>query len=263
VVPWANAIGASPPGSQPIPASQIGCSIKQSSRLPQGENMVQDSWGGSAQLSTPAGELLQRLVAALPANRSFSITVFGSAPIQLFIDGSLLSGDVDLFSDFEDLAECVERANLDQKHAEFYIQVSSELNFRTSPRWRERKTSLQIGHCTFHFPHPIDILIAKLHRLEEKDLLAFRVVIAKTGHPTEVELIRELQLAVDLFRPSFDEEQGHDLANNCRRLWPLIFGREIDPRKEIIAPALAERRRGYGEPTRDYKQELREAASGR
>jgi hypothetical protein len=58
---------------------------------------------------------------------------------------------------------------------------------------------------------------------------------------------------------SFDEEPGHDMANNCRRLWPLIFGREIDPRAEIIAPALAIRKAGYGEPTRDYKQELRDA----
>ena len=49
------------------------------------------------------------------------------------------------------------------------------------------------------------------------------------------------------------------MANNCRRLWPLIYGREIDPRKEIIAPALQMRREGYGEPARDYKQELREA----
>ena len=102
-------------------------------------------------------------------------------------------------------------------------------------------------------------MIAKLNRLDDKDLLAFRTVLAKTGHPTEAELIKELQFAVDLFRPSFDEEQGHDLANNCCRLWPLIYGREIDPRKEIIAPALAIRRAGYGEPTRDYKQELREA----
>ena len=92
-----------------------------------------------------------------------------------------------------------------------------------------------------------------------KRTCAFRAVIAKTGHPTEAELIKELQLAVDLFRPSFDEEQGHDMANNCRRLWPLIFGREIDPRAEIIAPALAIRKAGYGEPTRDYKQELRDA----
>jgi hypothetical protein len=58
---------------------------------------------------------------------------------------------------------------------------------------------------------------------------------------------------------SFDEEPGHDMANNCRRLWPLIFGREIGPRAEIIAPALAIRNAGYGEPTRDYKQELRDA----
>jgi hypothetical protein len=57
----------------------------------------------------------------------------------------------------------------------------------------------------------------------------------------------------------FDEENGHDMANNCRRLWPLIYGREINPRKEIIAPALAIRKAGYGEPTRDYKQELRDA----
>jgi hypothetical protein len=49
------------------------------------------------------------------------------------------------------------------------------------------------------------------------------------------------------------------MANNCRRLWPLIFGREIDPRAEIIVPALAIRKAGYGEPTRDYKQELRNA----
>jgi hypothetical protein len=95
--------------------------------------------------------------------------------------------------------------------------------------------------------------------LEEKDLEAFRVVRRKTGHPTEEELIYELQLAVDLFRPDFDEEKGHDMAENCRQLWPIIFGREIDPCQEIIVPALKKRKEGYGEPTRDYKQELREA----
>jgi len=70
-----------------------------------------------------------------------------------------------------------------------------------------------------------------------------------------------LQMAVDLFRPSFDEENAADLANNTARLWPLLYGRPIDVRREIIAPALAKRRAGYGLPTRDYKRELREAVA--
>ena len=77
-------------------------------------------------------------------------------------------------------------------------------------------------------PHPIDILIAKLNRLEEKDLEAFRVVIRKTGHPTESKLLEELQMAVDLFPPVFEEEQGQDMPKNRRRLWPTLFGRQTD-----------------------------------
>jgi hypothetical protein len=155
--------------------------------------------------------------------------------------------------------EDVKRAGLAQGARDFYIQVCSGLNFRTSPYWIQRAKLIQIENCTVRIPHPIDILIAKLNRLDEKDLEAFRVVMRKTAHPTEAELIYELQMAVDLFRPSFDEEQGHDMGNNCRRLWPIIYGREIDTRSEIIAPALQKRREGYGEPTRDYKQELRDA----
>ena len=92
-----------------------------------------------------------------------------------------------------------------------------------------------------------------MSRLDEKDIRAFEVVLSKTGHPTESELITELQMAVDLFRP------GHDMANNCRRLWPLLYGKQIDPRKQIISPALAKRKVGYGEPPEDFKQELRDA----
>ncbi len=224
--------------------------------------MVTASWTDTIDLETPAGRAILKLAETLPKDRSFEITLFESAPLQIMIEPLLLSGDVDLFCDAEDLEPFVREAGLHGDQSYFHIQVCSGLDFRTSPRWPSRQRTLRYGHCTFYFPHPIDILIAKLHRLEEKDLLAFRTVIAKTGNPTEAELIRELQLAVDLFRPSFDEEQGHDLANNCRRLWPLIFGREMDPSAEIIAPALAERRRGYGEPTRDFKRELREIGEG-
>jgi hypothetical protein len=223
--------------------------------------MVTDYWTDTFDLTTPAAEALKKLVTVLPKDRAFRITLFGSAPIQIAVEPNLLSADVDVFCDDEDLHDFVRRAGLDRDHSDFYVQVCSGLNFRTSPHWGNRAKSITIENCTFVFPHPIDILIAKLNRLDEKDLHAFRVVIAKTGHPTEAEMIEELQLAVDLFRPSFDEEQGYDIADNCRRLWPLIFGREIDPRKEIIAPALRKRREGYGEPTRDYKQELRDAVA--
>lgn len=218
--------------------------------------MISDPWTREFHLNGPAAGVLRRLVDALPAEREFEITLFGSAPLQLQVDEAFLSGDVDLFSNFEELETVVESAGLGDEQHRPYIQVCSGLNFRTSPHWGTRTQSFKLGNCTFIVPHPIDILIAKLNRLEEKDLEAFRLVIRKTGHPTEAEMIRELQNAVDLFRPGFDEENSHDLVNNTRRLWPLIFGREIDPRTEIIAPALAKRRAGYGLPTRDYKKEL-------
>jgi hypothetical protein len=217
-------------------------------------------WTNPIDWQTPAGQMLRRLASALPQDQRYEITVFDSAPLQVMIDPLLLSGDVDVFSDSEDLEHWVQKAGLGREQSEFHVQVCSGLNFRTSPRWGTRTQSAQVGRCTFRFPHPVDILIAKLNRLEEKDLRAFRSVISKTGHPTEIELIDELQMAVDLFRPSFDEENASDLVNNTRRLWPLIFGREIDVRKEIIAPALAKRRAGYDLPTRDYKRELKEAA---
>ena len=210
----------------------------------------------STDLATPAGQLLCKLADTLPPDRTWRITIFGSAPIQIQVDPTLISADVDVFCDDEDLQPWVNAIGAAQGQADFYIQVCSGLNFRTSPHWLARAKAVPYRHCTFVFPHPIDILIAKLNRLEEKDLEAFRVVIRKTGHPTEAEMIHELQMAVDLFRPGFDEENASDLVNNTRRLWPLIFGREIDPRAEIIAPALAKRRAGYGLPTRDYKAEL-------
>jgi hypothetical protein len=224
--------------------------------------MVHELWEISVSLETPAGDLLMRLAAALPPDKSCDITVFGSAPLQIQVDASLLSANVDIFSDAEDLEEYVRQAGLGENQSEFFIQVSSPLNFRTSPRWSERETMVRIQSCNFHFPHPIDILIAKLNRLDEKDVAAFKAVARKTGHPTEQEFIRELQLAVDLFRPAFDEEKGLDFADNYRRLWPVLFAREIDVRREIIIPALDERKKGYGEPPTDYKQELREAARG-
>ncbi len=101
-----------------------------------------------------------------------------------------------------------------------------------------------MSNANIRIPHPLDILVGKLDRLDAKDLAAFRRVIELTGHPTCDELKRELQNAVDLFRPSFDDESSNRYPENTRRLWRELFGAEIDLRAEIIAPALARRRVG-------------------
>src|SRR5436190_3598326 len=110
--------------------------------------MVAASWTSSLDLETPAGRILRAFIQQLPKNRQFTITVFGSAPIQIMVDPHLLSGDVDVFSPAEDLAQLVSSARLDQKHTDFYIEVLSELNFRTSPLWKDRTKTVKLDNVT-------------------------------------------------------------------------------------------------------------------
>jgi hypothetical protein len=216
-------------------------------------------WAGEIDWSTPAGRLLQRFLAALPSERTFHVTVFGSAPLQLTVDRQLLSADVDVFSDDdEDLSALIAAAKLDKTQGGFYLEPGFELSFRTSPRWRHRAKTVQCGRVTLTVPHPLDILMGKLDRLDAKDLKAFERVIQLTGHPTAEEFKLELQNAVDLFRPAFDEDSPNRYPENTQSLWREIFHAEIDLRRDIIEPALARRRQGHGEPPPDYKAILGE-----
>ena len=76
--------------------------------------MVTDSWTNKLDLDTPAGVALRQLQSALPKDRQFTITLFGSAPIQVAVDRELLSQDIDLFSDHDELKDFVVKAGLDQ-----------------------------------------------------------------------------------------------------------------------------------------------------
>jgi hypothetical protein len=214
-------------------------------------------WTGEIDWSTAAGQLLQKFLATLPKERPFHLTLYGSAPLQLTVDRQLMSGDVDLFSDDdEDLSALVAAAKLDKTHGGFHLEPGFELSFRTSPRWRQRAKTVQRGNATLTIPHPLDILIGKLDRLDAKDLKAFERTIELTGHPTADELKRELQNAVDLFRPAFDEDSPNRYLENTRKLWRKLFQGEIDIRREIIEPAIARRKQGYGEVPPDYKKAL-------
>lgn len=221
------------------------------------------SWTAGIDWTTPAGIALKALFAELPQDREFRITLFGSSPLQIGLEPTFLSADVDLFADSECteiVKEAVKRAGLEKSEERMYVQVCVEWNFRTSPRWHSRAFRTQVGNVSLTLPHPMDILIAKLHRLADKDLAAFRLVIDRTGHPTEDEMRRELQFALDLFRPNFDEEMIGDITTNTRVLWRELWGNDINVRQEIIAPAVAARNKGYLEQmtSEDHRARLRE-----
>lgn len=203
----------------------------------------------------PAGKRLDQLAGLLPKSPRLEITVFGSAPLQLFIESAFLSEDVDLFSDedsFDFLTRFVDAQNLSKEKTRHYIQVCAHNAFRSTDDWPSRAIEAERHGHLFRFVHPWDVLVSKLQRLEEKDLEAFKLVIAKTGHPTEEEFKRHLQKAVDLYRPKFDEETARgDMMLNTRTLWQTLWQKEIDVRAEIIRPALARARHDYdeGDPT--------------
>jgi hypothetical protein len=210
------------------------------------------SWASTFDWSAPAGCLLDELVEALPSGRPFVITVFGSAPLQLGIQRSFASADVDIMCD-QDLNPYLEKAGLLESQRKFYIQACPPGTFRASSSWMTRAHTEKRGSITFYFPHPLDILVSKISRLEEKDLKAFHLVVGETGHPTEAELVSCLQESVDLYRPKFDEEAAGDPLTNTRRLWIELFGHDLDVRKEIITPALLARRKAYEQDVPSWK----------
>jgi len=203
----------------------------------------------------PAGKQLDLLASLLPKSPQLDITVFGSAPLQMLLEPSFLSQDIDVFSSEETyafLADFVDVKGLGQEKARFYIQVCSPFAFRSASDWRSRAIESEHHGHLFRFVHPWDVLVSKLQRLEDKDLEAFKLVIDRTGHPTEEEFTKHLQKAVDLYRPKFDEEASlGDIFNNTQLLWHTLWKKSIDVRAAIIRPALERSRHDYetGDPS--------------
>jgi len=102
--------------------------------------------------------LLRKIVGVLPQDRQFAITVFGSAPLQICVDSSLTSAEVNVFSDFEELRELVDRTDSAR------TKPSSTFSFKRTefPHQPTRKGARNPAHRQLHvhFPAPIDILIA-------------------------------------------------------------------------------------------------------
>ena len=202
-----------------------------------------ERWTPVLAWTTPSGKLLRQAVKVL-AERvktpSLELIIFGSSPLQMGVSSAVSSGDLDVATD-EDVEKFLKSAQLTKFQRSPYVEVCSLNTFRTAPDWRTRAHSENLFGFFLIFPHPIDILVSKVKRCEEKDIEAFLEVIKVTGHPTENELKESLQRAVDIYLPGFDESTAHDPVHNTGILRMLLYGKEINVREEIIIPGNSHR----------------------
>ena len=209
--------------------------------------------------TTPAGRALERLAAAIERTGLVlgePLIVFGSAPLQIFLDPAFLSADVDVTvtGHLKELQALVEETGMGKGRAPFYIEIVPRYVFRPGPDWGVRARRLELHGVELVFPAPLDLLVAKLHRLDEKYLRAFELVRQKTGQPGEEELLQELRQCHEKFTPRPSGAKS-DFHRNVERLWPRLFGRELDAGRSILQPVLdALRQAGESE---DYLTVLR------
>jgi|APCry1669193181_1035450.scaffolds.fasta_scaffold00001_35 hypothetical protein len=197
-----------------------------------------ERWIPSLDWTTPSGELLRQAVKVVAAGvkiPALELIIFGSSPLQMGVSSAVTSGDLDVATD-EDIAKLLESAQLTKFHRSPYVEVCPLNTFRTAPDWRSRAHTESLFGVFLIFPHPIDILVSKVKRCEEKDIEAFLEVMKVTGHPSENELKESLQRAVDIYRPGFDESTANDPIHNTGVLWQRLYGKEINVREEIIIP---------------------------
>lgn len=188
--------------------------------------------------TTPSGELLRQAVKLLAEEVKIpflELIIFGSSPLQMGVSSAVTSGDLDVATD-EDIGNFLTLAHLTKFHRSPYVEVCPLNTFRTAPDWRSRAHTESLFGVSLIFPHPIDILVSKVKRCEEKDIEAFLEVLKVTGHPTENELKESLQRSVDIYRSGFDESTTNDPIHNTGVLWQRLFGKEINVREAIIIP---------------------------
>jgi hypothetical protein len=199
-------------------------------------------WAPALNWDTAAGRALSTLLAGLQAaGGEWLVNIFGSAPLQMAYSQEFLSNDIETSVSWHrepDYERIITEHHLGRGQAEIYIQSCKEAAFRTSPKWKDRAFRDVRGGVTLRFAHPMDILIGKLNRLEEKDLKAFYLVQSETAEPTEQTLLRELREAPDLFSHAYMAPHGAaSYAGNVSRFWKIFFERDIDVEREILIPA--------------------------
>ena len=217
-------------------------------------------WPPGVQWNTPSGEALQALVANVPANPFYNrLIVFGSGALQMTVLPELLSAGFDVSLDVvqpsaqsaspvaaeDSLRRAATKTNRESRSAQPLVQVCHWMTFQPAARWERRIHQEEKNGWQIVFPHPFDILFAKLRRLEPKDLDAFERHVAATGRPSETEFLALCLESYRDFVPRLEGEGTHlpgpvsqqDLRKNVTRLWPAIWGRSINIDREIVQAA--------------------------
>jgi len=241
-------------------------------------------WPADIAWNSPAGQLLSLLGEIVPANRRTSILLFGSAALQVTIAPSVLSEDADVAPDvvpyspdsnkFKNALGRVELAKLIRDHKlgkgqrKLHLQVNAYEAFDPGSRWGRRVMTVERGNIQITIPHPIDILIAKLHRYEAKDLEAFKMVLARTGFPTAEELLAELRANHRLFKK---QERSHanmpsqfpesKIAQAVPKLFTELYGKRINVRRDILLPAEQAVAESYNDHKKGHQSALEETAN--
>jgi len=180
------------------------------------------------------------------------LTVFGSAPIQMCVDGDFISADADVMvlSHAAELRQIAADVVPSKKGAGVMhgVQVCPADWFRTKTHSLARANMERGPGLRIIVPHPRDVLIRKLHRarfedqegLVPKDLRAFvRVRQLCAGRPGEQDLLDDLRACEAYFRPLYDG-QITSFKLNTLDLWRKLFLRDLDVDGEITTPVVRE-----------------------
>lgn len=210
----------------------------------------ESKWEPELKWDTEGGILLKKCIETLVTNLPSppeELIIFGSVPLQMGVSPGFLSSDVDIATR-EEIASVLNAKKMLKGQSAPYIEISEPDVFIASTDWQSRAHKEKLSGILLIFPHPIDILVSKVNRCENKDINAFLEVIQNTGHPTEEELKESLQRVVDIYRPTFDEEGGTDATLNTQTLWKSLFNKAINVRSEIIIPAMQRKLRAREAP---------------
>jgi len=198
-------------------------------------------WKAEIDWNSPPAKTLDvfaKFLAADPDFREATITVFGSAPLEMCLRLPVNSADVDTMSDqFQDLIQVTLQRRNPTLGMEPHIQFVMPGIFRPAQSWALRLERQTRNGIQLLLPHPIDLLFGKLHRLAQKDILAFDLLRERFQRPTRDDIDQYCKENLDIFLSSRDEVIN--LCNNIEILCSYYDWAPI-PVRDYAAKAIQE-----------------------